>query len=121
VQFDVDYAEIVTRISGRRTCATCGRVFNVYTAPVGTPPHCDRCDDKPELTQRKDDEEPTVRKRLEVYEQQTRPLIKFYEDKGLLRTLNAQQDVEQVTAALFALLDALPAARALRGAHSKAG
>jgi adenylate kinase len=71
--------------------------------------HCDRCDGKPELIQRKDDEEATVRKRLEVYEQQTRPLIKFYGDKGLLRTINAQQDVEQVGAALFALLDALPA------------
>jgi adenylate kinase len=118
VQFEVDYAEIVERISGRRTCATCGRVFNVYTAPPGSAPHCDRCDDKPQLIQRKDDEEPTVRKRLEVYEQQTRPLIKYYADRGLLRTINAQQDVEHVTAALYALLDALPAARALRATSS---
>jgi adenylate kinase len=119
LQFDVGNAELVKRISGRRTCASCGRVFNIYSAPPGSAPHCDRCDDKPQLIQRKDDEEGTVRKRLEVYEQQTRPLIKFYGDRGLVRTINAQQDVEQVTVALFALLDALPAARALRSAQSK--
>ena len=120
VQFEVDYAEIIKRISGRRTCQTCGRVFNVYTAAPGSPPHCDRCDDKPVLIQRKDDEEATVRRRLQVYEEQTRPLIQYYGEKGLLRTLNAQQDVRQVSAALFCLLDALPAAQALRTAPSKA-
>jgi adenylate kinase len=112
VQFDVDYAEIVKRISGRRSCQTCGRVFNTYTAPVGTAPHCDRCDDKPLLIQRKDDEEATVRKRLEVYEQQTRPLVKYYGDLGLLRTINAQQDVDQVTAQLMAMLGSLPSSKA---------
>jgi len=120
VQFEVDYAEIIKRISGRRSCPTCGRVFNVFSAPAGSLTHCDRCADKPVLVQRKDDEEETVRKRLEVYEQQTRPLIQFYSDRGLLRTINAQDDVEHVTTQLIATLDALPAAKLLRAARSKA-
>ena len=119
VLFEVDYEEIIKRISGRRTCQTCGRVFNLYSAPPGAVPHCDKCDDKPLLVQRKDDEEDTVRKRLEVYEQQTRPLAKFYQDLGLLCTINAQDSVEQVTARLIAMLDSLPAAKRLLGARSQ--
>lgn len=120
VLFEVNYEEIIKRISGRRSCQTCGRVFNVYSAPAGSAPHCDKCDDKPVLVQRKDDEEETVRMRLEVYEQQTRPLAKFYRDQGLLRTIDAQDSVEQVTARLIATLDSLPAAKPLRNARSKA-
>ena len=107
VLFEVDYSEIIKRISGRRSCQTCGRVFNVYSAPPGTMTHCDRCDDKPPLVQRKDDEEETVRKRLEVYEQQTRPLAKFYGDRGLLRIINAQDSVDAVTVRLIATLSSL--------------
>jgi adenylate kinase len=120
VQFEVDYGEIIKRISGRRTCPNCGSVFNVFSAPLGNAPRCDRCAEKPLLVQRKDDEEETVRKRLEVYEQQTRPLIRFYAERGLLRTINAQDEIDQVTARLVATLESLPAAKALRATHSKA-
>jgi adenylate kinase len=105
VLFEVDYAEIIKRISGRRSCQSCGRVFNVYSAAPSTMTHCDRCDGKPALVQRKDDEEDTVRKRLEVYEQQTRPLAKFYGDRGLLRIINAQDSVDAVTERLIATLE----------------
>lgn len=107
VLFEVDGAELVRRISGRRSCATCGRVFNIYTAPPGSPPHCDRCDDQPELVQRPDDNEATVARRLEVYDAQTRPLIDHYRAQGLLHTINAARAPEAVTAELVAVLETL--------------
>jgi adenylate kinase len=108
VLFEVDYDQIIKRISGRRSCALCGRVFNIHTAPPGTPPHCDRCADHPPLLQRRDDEESTVRQRLAVYEQQTRPLAAYYANQGLLRTINADASVDAVTARLLAVLESLP-------------
>jgi adenylate kinase len=109
ILFEVDYAELVRRISGRRTCKLCGRVFNIHTAPPGTPPHCDRCDDKPPLEQRRDDEEATVKRRLAVYEEQTQPLAQHYAAQGLLRTIDADAPVDVVTRRLIAALE--PVAR----------
>jgi len=108
VLFEVDYAELVRRISGRRTCKLCGRVFNIHTAPPGTPPHCDRCDDKPPLEQRRDDEESTVKRRLAVYEEQTRPVAQHYAAQGLLHIIDANVGVEEVTRRLLAALDSVP-------------
>jgi adenylate kinase len=98
VLFNVDNAELVRRISGRRTCQDCGRVFNVHTAPPGTPPPCGQCNDQPRLVQRPDDSEATVAKRLAVYEEQTRPLVDYYRGRGLLREIDADAPLETVTA-----------------------
>jgi adenylate kinase len=111
VLFEVDYPEIVRRISGRRNCPQCGRVFNVNTQSLGTPPRCDQCAEHPPLVQRRDDEEATVRRRLQVYEEQTRPLADHYASQGLLRVVKADAPVDEVSTRLFAVLENLPAAR----------
>lgn len=111
VLFEVDYDEIVRRISGRRTCQQCGRVFNIHTQPPGSAPRCDRCQDHPVLVQRRDDEEATVKRRLQVYEQQTRPLADHYAAQGLLRVVQADAPVDEVTSRLIGVLDQLPGAR----------
>ena len=115
VLFEVDYPELIRRISGRRSCSLCARVFNIYTSPPGTPPRCDRCNDQPPLVQRKDDEESTVRQRLTVYEQQTRPLADYYAAQGLLQVIDANAGVDEVSARLFAVLDRLPGTRGVAG------
>ncbi len=79
--------EVVQRLTGRRTCGTCGRIFHVVFDPPSTEGRCDDCDG--ELTQRDDDTEDVVLNRLEVYRAQTEPLEQFYWDRGLLRDVEA--------------------------------
>jgi adenylate kinase len=104
ILFNVDPVKLVQRISGRRSCQDCGRVFNIHTAPPGTPPHCGQCDDKPRLVQRPDDNEATVARRLAVYEEQTRPLVDYYRGRGLLREIDADAELDDVTARVEKLL-----------------
>jgi len=104
ILFNVDPVKLVQRISGRRSCQDCGRVFNIHTAPPGTPPNCSQCDDKPRLVQRPDDNEATVARRLAVYEEQTRPLVDYYRAMGLLREIDADAELDAVTARVEQLL-----------------
>ncbi len=98
VQMEVDYGELSRRISGRRTCADCGRVVNLLTSPPGEAERdlCPKTGNPHRLFQRPDDNESTVTERLKVYEQQTRPLVDFYRDQSLLRTINAEGSVADV-------------------------
>jgi adenylate kinase len=91
----VDDDEVVRRLSGRRTCRVCGRVWHVDFDPPTREGICDQCGG--ELFQRDDDREETVRHRLEVYAEQTAPLIDFYADKSILVGLDATGPVEDVT------------------------
>jgi adenylate kinase len=104
VLMDVDQQQLFRRLTGRRTCRTCGRVFNVYTAPPTVPPPCGGQCVTPDLFQRPDDSEATIGKRLEVYAAQTRPLVEYYRERGLLRTVAAEGDIDVVTARLEAAL-----------------
>jgi adenylate kinase len=98
----VDDDEVVRRLSGRRTCRVCGRIWHVLFEPPARPGLCDDCGG--ELFQRDDDREHTIRHRLDVYAEQTRPLIAFYADDGVLLGIDATGPVEEITArALVAL------------------
>jgi len=96
VLMNLDMSILFKRLTGRRICQDCGRVFNVFTSPPGTPPHCEKCGDMPRVIQRPDDKEEVIGKRLEVFEAQTKPLIKHYEAAGLLRVVDADADRDTV-------------------------
>jgi adenylate kinase len=106
VLMNLDLGVLFKRLTGRRICQVCGRVFNVHTSPPGAAAHSKECGDAHRLIQRPDDKEDVIGKRLEVYEAQTKPLIRYYEAAGLLRIVEADADVDTV----FTNID-----RALRG------
>ncbi|MFN2544230.1 MAG: adenylate kinase [Actinomycetota bacterium] len=85
----------VKRLAGRRTCATCGRTYNVEFRPPAVESICDRCGDA--LIHRRDDEEATVRHRLEIYHRDTEPLEFFFWERGLLREVDAEGLEDEVT------------------------
>lgn len=111
VQMDVDYGELTRRISGRRTCADCKRVFNVLTCPPGETEKdaCPVTGGPHRLFQRPDDNETTVAQRLKVYDEQTKPLIEFYRDKGILRSIDAEGELDEVTQRLEMALESVSA------------
>ncbi len=85
VNIEVDSEELVRRLTGRRTCKNCGAMFHVAFHPPVKEDICDRCGGP--LYQREDDREETIRTRLKEYEKQTAPLIRYYQDKKLLRSI----------------------------------
>jgi adenylate kinase len=91
---------LVERVAGRRICRTCGEAYHVRFNPPQQPGVCDQ--DGGELYQRDDDKPETVRKRLEVYWEQTSPLIDYYRRKGVLVEINGDQSIEEVQAELRA-------------------
>ncbi|MBI4766828.1 MAG: adenylate kinase [Deltaproteobacteria bacterium] len=94
VSIDVEKGELVKRLTGRRTCRQCGRGYHVIFDPPLNKNICDKC--QGELYQRDDDNEDTVRNRLEVYDAQTFPLIQYYKEKNLLRSIDGQGGIQQI-------------------------
>ena len=95
LELKVDEAEVVRRLSGRRTCRKCGHVWHTEFDPPKQDGVCDLCGG--ELFQRDDDKPETILRRLEVYNEQTSPLVGYYRDRGLLRTIEANGKVDEIT------------------------
>ncbi len=104
LELQVGDDEIVRRLSGRRTCRKCGHVWHVEFDPPSTDGVCDECGGQ--LFQRDDDLPETIRRRLQVYASRTQPLVGFYSDAGLLRTISAQGSVDEITKRAIEALEA---------------
>jgi adenylate kinase len=98
----VDDEEVIRRLSGRRTCRSCGHIWHIDFDPPTREGICDHCDG--DLFQRDDDKPDTVRHRLEVYAEQTAPLVAFYAEKGILVGIDATGPVDDVTERAIAAL-----------------
>jgi adenylate kinase len=102
VLMDVDFEILMKRLTGRRTCSKTGAVLNIY---FSTPEELEACRTAGgELVQRDDDNEATIRNRLQVYDRQTAPLVDYYTKRGLLKTISATGDVDTVYSRLKSAL-----------------
>ncbi|OIQ78536.1 adenylate kinase [mine drainage metagenome] len=95
VEFTVDPAEIIRRLAGRRTCRNCGRAWHLESDAPSKPDICDDCGG--EIYQRDDDNEEIIRRRLEVYAEQTEPIIGYYRHQGLLISVSAMGEIGEIT------------------------
>lgn len=100
IDLEVPFAALVDRISGRRVCPDCGGAFHTSIHQAGACPQCGGL-----LYQREDDKQETVKNRLLVYQQQTEPLIAYYQQKGLLREVDGSRPMDEVFAAIVAALE----------------
>ena len=114
IRMDVDYTQLLLRISGRRSCPTCGRIYNLHFQPPRVDELCDL--DGSKLIQRNDDREEVIRPRLTAYEMQTKPVAEYYQARGLLIALNADRPMDEVTADIFKVIDSHGAPAAVSGA-----
>ena len=102
IDVDVPDSAIIERMSGRRACLKCGASYHIVTIPPKQEGICDNCG--AELVQRDDDKPETVQKRLTVYHEQTQPLIDYYKNEGILKTVDGTKDFEDVFTAITEIL-----------------
>ena len=104
IDVDVPDENIVNRMSGRRACLDCGATYHIVSLPPKTEGKCDHCGS--DLVLREDDKPETVQKRLTVYHDQTQPLIDYYKNQGILKSVDGTQPMEAVFTAITDILGA---------------
>ncbi len=102
IDVDVPDENIVNRMSGRRACLKCGATYHIVAIPPKKEGICDACGS--ELVQRDDDKPETVQKRLDVYHEQTQPLIDYYNKQGILKSVDGTVPMEEVFKAITSIL-----------------
>jgi adenylate kinase len=102
---DVPEERLVLRITSRRVCPKCGRVYNLISLKPKVDEQCDDCGVK--LLQRDDDKEETVRQRYKVYMESTQPLINYYKEKGILEVVDGDRDIDVITKDILNILEEL--------------
>ncbi|MCI8738405.1 MAG: adenylate kinase [Lachnospiraceae bacterium] len=103
IDMEVPDESIIRRMSGRRACSSCGATYHIVNVPPKKEGICDVCGEA--LILRDDDKEETVQKRLDVYHEQTQPLIEFYTKKGILKTVDGTQDMMSVFQTITKILE----------------
>ena len=115
IRIEVDYNQLLRRLTGRRTCLASGHIYNVYFQP---PRVADTCDvDGSKLVIRNDDREEVIRERLTVYELQTKPVAEYYERKGRLVSVNGDLPVDQVTEQVLGMIESHGAVEVKDASH----
>jgi adenylate kinase len=104
LNIDVDMNDLLRRLTGRRTCKGCQQMYNVYFSPSKKEGVCDKCGGA--LFQRDDDKEATIKKRLDVYQQQTAPLIDYYSKKNIMKTVMGVGSIGDIFNKVTAVLGA---------------
>ena len=102
LELAIDNLEIIRRLSGRRTCRNCSATFHKDFEKPNVDGVCDKCNGK--LYQREDDKEEVIARRLEIYSQQTAPIISYYKKAGILKSISAIGDVSEITQKVISLL-----------------
>ncbi|MBE0510361.1 MAG: adenylate kinase, partial [Gammaproteobacteria bacterium] len=98
VLIDVELDNLIQRLTGRRTCASCGQMFNIFTSPPRMDDRCDKCGG--ELRHRADDNEETIGNRLRIYEAQTAPLVAYFRKQDKLHTISGEGEIDAIFARL---------------------
>ena len=101
----IEHEALVKRLSGRRTCTVCGRIYNIYFNPPIVEGSCDDCGEAGELFQRVDDNEESIKHRLSVYDTETKPLLGNYKQAGLLRSVDASGSVPDIAEEIKRVID----------------